>query len=525
MQSSASDGLREGLSDPSAYPHPVEGPVEIHETHISRIFLAGPYAYKTKKACVTEFLDYGTLEARKAACAQELRLNRRFAPDLYLGVVPITRAAGRLCVGTEDDKESEAVEYAVKMHRFPDDALLKERLRRGTLTSEEVHQLAEAVAAFHSAAATADPQLPWGSVPRVGADALANFHDLRISRIASLEPQLSALEQWTKAFLEAESPRFRERVAAGWIRECHGDLHLANVIHWHDRLLPFDGIEFNEGFRWIDVLSDAAFLAMDFAACGHPGLSRSFTSDYLDHTGDRASLPLWRWYLVYRAMVRAKIAAMRAEQNGLTPEEQAVAIEDCREHIALAERFTIPEPRCLWITHGLSGSGKTTGSEQVVQRWGAIRIRSDVERKRALGLETTHRPDPRQSEQLYGEQARQRTYDRLHQLAREILRGGYSVIVDATFLKADQRQQFSELAAEEGVRFAILDFAADPAVLRQRVAARMTAGGDASDAGLEVLEKQLATAQSLTAAERKFIVEMPKSTHREMSDRRLEERE
>lgn len=520
MPSSSSDQLRRGLSDPSAYPHPVEGPVEIYETHISRVFLAGCYAYKTKKACVTEFLDYGTLEARRAACQQELRLNRRYAPELYLAVVPITRLASRFQVGPGDEsrgpheERGETVEYAVKMHRFPDDALLKERLRRGRLTSEEVRQLAQAVAAFHSAAERADPERPssespWGSPERVGADAMANFTALRASGIDALEPQLSAVERWTRDFFEAEAPQFRERIAAGWIRECHGDLHLANVIHWRDRLMPFDGIEFNEGFRWIDVLSDAAFLAMDLAACGHLELSRRFTNDYLDQTGDRGSLQLWRWYLVYRAMVRGKIAAMRAEQPEMTAEEQAEAVEDCRDHIALAEQFTRPEPRCLWITHGLSGSGKTTGSELIVERHGAIRVRSDVERKRALGLPSTHRPDRRQAAELYGERARQVTYDQLHRIAREVLRGGFSVIVDATFLKADQRQRFAELADREGVRFAILDFPADAATLRQRVAARQAAGGDASDAGLEVLEKQIASEQPLTAAERAFVVTIP----------------
>ncbi|WP_164101724.1 bifunctional aminoglycoside phosphotransferase/ATP-binding protein [Candidatus Laterigemmans baculatus] len=529
--------LKHSLSDPAAYPHPVEGPVTFRETHISLIVLAGPYAYKIKKACVTDFLDYGTLAARQAACELELRLNRRYAPDLYLSVVPIHRVGSGLCVGSglsvagshrvgsgegqrqepakeQGQEQGEVVEYAVQMHRFPDDALLKERLRQGRLAGGEIRQLAQTVADFHAAAAKANaglpsPDAPWGSPPRAGGNALANFKVLRNAPLADFEPRLSALEQWTRDFLEAEAAQFWQRIAEGRIRECHGDLHLENVIQWHDRLLPFDGIEFNESFRWIDVLSDAAFLAMDFAACERFDLSHRFTNDYLELSGDREALQLWRWYLVYRALVRAKVAAMRADQPGLTEQERATMIDDCRAHIALAERFTRPEPRCLWITHGLSGSGKTTGSEWVVERCGAIRLRSDVERKRGLGLAPTERPDRQQAAEMYGEAGRQTIYDQLHRLARGVLRGGYSVVVDATFLMADQRQRFAELAKQEGVRFAILDFPADAATLRQRVAERQAAGDDASDAGLEVLEQQFANEEPLSAAERQRIETLP----------------
>ena len=178
---------------------------------------------------------------------------------------------------------------------------------------------------------------------------------------------------------------FSQRVANGFIRECHGDLHLANVIHWRGRLMPFDGIEFNDEFRWIDVMSDATFLAMDLAARGHLDLCRSFINAYLEQTGDHASLALLRWYLVYRALVRSKVASIRSEQAGQSESERKSALEDCQSHIELAYRFTLREPPCLWITHGLSGSGKTTGSECVVQRRGAIRLRSDLERKRHFG--------------------------------------------------------------------------------------------------------------------------------------------
>jgi predicted kinase len=295
----------------------------------------------------------------------------------------------------------------------------------------------------------------------------------------------------------------------GFIRECHGDLHLSNVIHWRDQLIPFDGIEFNDEFRWIDVISDAAFLGMDFAARGHLDLCRSFINAYLEQTGDHASLALLRWYLVYRALVRAKVASIRAQQSGLSEHDRSAAHEDCKDHIDLAYRFTLPEQPCLWITHGLSGSGKTTGSELVVQRRGAIRLRSDIERKRHFGLSPTVHPDARIRAKLYCESANSATYGRLRRLAHSVLRAGYSVVIDAAFLKRPERELFSEMAANEGVGFAILDFHTDEQTLRQRVADRLARNDDASDADVGVLESQLASLEPLTEMEMQHVVDIP----------------
>lgn len=499
-----SQRLVESLRDPACYTDPTSSQIEVHETHISWIFLTDRFAYKVKKPIRTEYLDYSTLEKRTHFCHEELRLNRRYAPGLYLDVVPIVDQNGSLKVGGQ----GAAIEYAVKMHRFPDDALLSQQVERDGLGVSEIRDLARVVAEFHIQAASS-PDDRFGRPESVLEWAQSNFSELLIAAIPETVPALHELEHWTDDYFTRHRAIFSRRPANGFIRECHGDLHLANLIRWQGQLMPFDGIEFNRELRWIDVLSDAAFLVMDLTARGHLELARTFTSDYLEQTGDYASLPLLRFYVVYRALVRAKVLATRAAQPDVAKSESQTLIEDCRDHIELARETAAPPEPTLWITHGLSGSGKSTGCGEVIERRGAIRLRSDIERKRFFGLHPAHRPSGREAEKLYSESANQATYGRLRQLARHVLHAGYPVVVDATFLQIARRQEFAEFAQEEGVPFRILDFPCEEGTLRQRIANRVTLGNDVSDAGIEVLESQLRTAEPLTAEEEAIAVTMP----------------
>lgn len=503
--------LVDGLCTESSYDHPIVGPVDIHETHISWVFLAGDYAYKVKKPITNDFLDYGSLALRKRMCEEELRLDTRYAEGLYLGVVPITADEGQLQV----NGSGVPVEYAIKMHRFPEDALLSRRLEQGTLTTEEVHQLATLVADFHLGATRADHDMPWGAPELVFENMSDIIGDLRAVPCGSPEEheafakQLQNLQHWSQQYFDEHRLLFQQRIHNGFIRECHGDLHLSNVVHWHDRLMPFDGIEFNDDFRWIDVLSDAAFLAMDFAARGHVDLSRLFVNAYLERTGDHASLALLRWYLAFRALVRARVSAMRADQVDVSSSDYNEVIDDCRKHVDLATEFSRPDQPRLWITHGLSGSGKSTGSGIVVARHGTIRLRSDIERKRHYGLPIGHRPNAAETKKIYSMEGNDATYGRMRRLACCILNSGFSVVVDATFLRQRDRESFRSLADSCGVSFAILDFKADESTLRQRIADRVDSGTDASDAGIRVLEAQLREQQPLTPKELQYMVEMP----------------
>ncbi len=498
--------LKVSLTRPEAYPHDVVGEIEVFETDISIVFLVGQFAYKVKKPLTTDFLDYSNLQLREYYCTEEVRLGRRYDETLYLGVVPITLRDGELKVGGD----GEIVEYAVKMTRFPKGSLLSERIDEGLLTSQEVLDLADWIAVFHQSATVCEPEFADGWPDFLNSNSRLLLDRLEDQAIDdSTVATIKVLRDWSTEYFANHRDQFAQRVSDGFIRECHGDLHLQNVVHWGDRLIPFDGIEFNERLRWIDVLSDAAFLAMDLAARGHLDLSRSFINAYVQRSGDYDSLSLLRWFLFYRALVRAMVPMMRASQFDISKEEQDQATIDARRHLDLAYRFTLKETPSLWITYGVSGSGKTTVSESVVQRHDCFRVVSDVERKRLFGLEPTDRVSDIAKKTLYGTEHTATTFQRLGCLARRVLRAGYSVIVDATFLKRQHREQFEQIAKTEGVAFRILECQSDLQTLHQRVADRIAKDTSASDADVNVLNHQLAERDCLSPSERRYVIEIP----------------
>ena len=496
----------ESLSLAAAYPHPVEAAIQVIETHISWVFLAGDYAYKIKKPIKNSFLDYTSLELRKRFYEAEVKLNQRFSEDLYLGVVAIVNDYGQLRIGGS----GEPFEYAVKMKRFPANALLSDRLVHGIVTLKDVRQLAARIADFHQLAAQAETSTRFGSPELVYQEALDNVQEIAESKIDRLSDMISLLHDWTETHYASHQQKFLGRKMGGHIRECHGDLHLGNIVQWQNALIPFDGIEFCDEFRWIDTLSDAAFTAMDFAAHGRMDFCHSFCNAYFEVTGDYEAVHVLNWYLVYRAMVRAKVAALRYAQEESNPLAQAKADTDAKTLVTLAQRLSIVvnAHRCLWITCGVSGSGKTTGSEQIVQQQGALRVRADVERKRLAGLKSDDRLTriDKGLELLYSDEMNSRTYQRLAELAEQLIRGGSGVIVDATFLMKSQRTFFRDLAHQLQVPFHILVFQAAPEILRRRITNRLAENKDASDADLEVLESQLKHQQHLDADEWKFAI-------------------
>ena len=287
--------------------------VEVVETHISWVLLAGDYAYKIKKAVNLGFLDFSTLEKRRFYCAEELRLNRRLAPDLYLEVVPIAGSADHPVL----NGPGPAIEYAVKMRRFPQACLLDQVLLRGELTPETIDAIARRIADFHGRTAIADNESPFGTPERAHLPVAENFAQIR-PRLRDNEDliRLDELERWSEREYQARFNALAARKARGLIRECHGDLHLGNMALLDGEAVPFDCIEFSDNLRWIDVISEAAFLAMDLQDRGRPDLARRFLNAYLEQTGDYEGLEVLRYYLVYRAMVRAKVACIRAGQDG-----------------------------------------------------------------------------------------------------------------------------------------------------------------------------------------------------------------
>ncbi|MEZ6138161.1 MAG: AAA family ATPase [Pirellulaceae bacterium] len=486
------------LSNPNAYPQDPTSTIEQLDTHISLVFLTDNFAYKVKKCLRNSFLDYSSLEQRRHYCFEELRLDRRYAPDLYLDVVPIAYDGQTVQV----EGAGPVIEYAVKMRRFDGQQLLNACLQRDTVSDADIQALATTLATFHTTAQQAGVNVPYGTPASIYQDAIDNFDALEEAPVSlGLSERLGELRQWTEREYLGLAPVLAQRKTLGAIRECHGDLHTGNLVRWRQHWTPFDGIEFNERFRFIDVMSDAGFLGMDLIAKHHSRLSNLFINCYLEETGDYAALQVLRWYMVYRALVRAKVALMRFMQAGSDVELATVTSAELKHLLATAQRIARNRTRRLWITHGPSGSGKSTGALRWVQDVGAIRIRSDVERKRLLGQQATYRPLDSQLSQVYSTEMTHDVYRRLADLASSVLKAGYSPIVDATFLEKKHRDAFVELAAAHAVEMQILDFQAPESVLRARIESRIAIGTDASDAGLTVLEHQLKSAEPLCEQE------------------------
>jgi uncharacterized protein len=482
------------LCEPGCYPHAVSR-IEVIETHISTVLLTGELAYKIKKPVDLGFLDFTTLARRRRCCEDEVRLNRRTAPGIYLDVVPIGGTLEHPAVGSG----SPAIEYAVRMRQFAPGSTLDALLRRGALAPAQVDELASAVAAFHARIAVASPETPYGSPERVWAAALDNFR--QIAAHGGDTAELARLQTWSEAEFAGLRGLVEERRRNGFVRECHGDLHLRNVALIDGRPVPFDCIEFSDALRWVDVISEVAFSVMDLLEHGERALAFRFLNGYLEASGDYAGVTLLRFYLVYRALVRAKIAAIRAGQPGLQREARMQSRDELMHYVRLAVTLTERGGASLLITSGVSGSGKTTVARALAESLGAIRLRSDVERKRLHGLAATARTGAGIGIGLYGPAASAATYGRLAELARVLLPSGFPVIVDAAFLRRAERNALRDVAREAGAQFLIVACDAPPAVLRNRILARGAAGRDASDATLAVLERQIAIRDPLAPQE------------------------
>lgn len=476
------------LLDPAVYPHPVES-VQILETHISWVILTGKWAYKLKKPVNFGFLDYSTLEKRRDFCREELRLNGRLAPQIYVDVVALTEAGGRL----RFEGSGPALEYAVKMRQFPQESLYDRQLSEGRLGHAQMDLLGRFVAQFHERAARVPREAHYGEPDHIQGPARDNFVTL-----LEIEPHraqaLAELRNWTEAVYPGLAPLMAARKTDGFVRELHGDLHLGNIAEMDGLPLPFDGIEFNPELRWIDTTNDLAFLVSDLRHRGRPDLGRRLLDAYLEESGDYAGLALWNYYLVYRWLVRAKVLALRKGQGHPEVETDiGTYLNECLRCLGGAR------PR-LMITHGLSGSGKTFWSQKFLETEDVIRLRSDVIRKRLHGLAPQASSGSALGDGIYSSAQGDRTYRTLAELAGQLLRQGFAVLVDATFLKRAQRDLFRDLAAQEKVPFELVHLEAPPEVLRQRLEARRREN-DASEAGLEVLDHQLRTQEPLQSDE------------------------
>lgn len=512
MQENEQQCLIRALQNPSVFPHASDH-WQLIETHISWVILAGPYAYKIKKALDLGFLDFTTLDKRRFYCEEELRLNSRLAPDLYLTVVPITGTAEQPQLGGS----GAAFEYAVKMRRFSQRELLSEMAEHNRLKDAHIDQIVTQVAKFHLDIPSASAETPYGTPEHVHAPVVENYVQILEHTSKPRHVQwINHLKAWTERQYRLCYQQFEHRKQQGFVRECHGDMHLGNIAMVDDVPVIFDGIEFNPDLYWIDVMSEVAFLFMDLEDHAKRDYAFRFLNGYLELSGDYSGLRVLRYYLAYRATVRAKIASIRLLQqpdHDLKPLSMEGSMQGSMEgsmekslgnferYLQLAMSYTQPQRRVLLITHGLSGSGKSTLSAPLSGHMGAIRIRSDRERQRLFGKGQQNGVAADIDSGVYSSDATSQTYATLENLAKGILESGYPVIIDATFLNRSQRQPFKQLARRLAVPLRILYFHADAAELKKRVAARQREGRDISEAGLKVLEHQLEVYSGLDADE------------------------
>lgn len=471
-------------------------PVALIETLISLVLLAGPLAYKIKKAVNLGFLDFTTLAQRRFYCDEELRLNRRVAPALYLDVVPVTGTPEQPAL----DSTGPVIDWAVRMRAFDQEGLWDCLASRGALGQSHIDALVESLCAFHEAAAAAGPTDACGQAAAVREPVQDTLQTLDALCTAPAERALlEGLRRWEAQSFEALRSRFDQRLREGRVRECHGDLHLGNVTEFDGRTTLFDCLEFSPELRWTDVMSDVGFMAMDLQAHGLPRLSHRFVNGVVERSGDATGLRVLRYHSVYRALVRAKVAALRVAQlSADAPQAQReAALDAVQRYLEVARACSQHAPPALILTHGCSGSGKTLLTQSLLEQCGAIRVRADVERKRLFGLGPLEHSHPALKAQLYTSPATEAMHARLREKAALALASGYTVMLDATFQGHEHRQQARALADRLGAGFAIIDFQASADTLRRRVQQRAHRDDDASEADLSVLEEQLAGAQPL----------------------------
>lgn len=491
----AQSRLVTALLDRQRYPHAAKH-VRIVETHISWVILAGRYAYKIKKSVDLGFLNFTGLARRRDYCNEEIRLNRRLAPQLYLDVIPIG--------GTPETPEFgalPAIEYAVRMRRFSTSKQLDRLATRNKILPSHMDSLAAVIAQFHTSLSLTKTSTGFGTAAATHSAVTKSFEQLQAA-LASREDETSvaALRQAMETEYGKCNYQLEQRHVEGFIRECHGDLHLGNIALIGNQPVPFDCIEFNPALRWIDVMNEVAFTVMDLLRYRRADLAFRFLNGYLESTGDYGGVPLLRYYIAYRAVVRAMVSAIRAGQTSLRQGARTEALAHCRRLVALAGQRLAWRCPALIITHGLPGSGKTTFAQAALERLQAIRIRSDVERKRLFGLAPLG-ASRELADSIYTATATEHTYARLHALARELLTAGTTVIVDAAFLRQSEREYFRRLAHELAVPFAIASLQAGATDLTTRISRRLCESNDASEADLAVLESLQSKQEALSPAE------------------------
>jgi len=482
------------LMQPSIYPEPTVT-VRHLQTHISHLFLTDRYVYKLKKEVDFGFLDFTTLEKRRHFCHEELRLNRRLAPDIYLAVIELRDDGSG---GVSFGGDGTVLDYAVKMRRLPEERMLFRLLDEGLVSKEEIQQIARVVAAFHAVADTDQRISSFGSLTTIRYNWLENLRQtLPYCGVTLSTADHRLIGDWALAILDASADQFEQRVTEGFIRECDGDLHSENIC-LDGQVHIFDCIEFNEQFRFSDTAADVAFLAMDLENHGRRDLAEWFVAAYCQESGDTGLLSVLPLYLVNRAFIRGKVESFRLDDPLLSPEEKQDAKGRAARFFRLARGYILRRrsPQRLLLTCGLTGCGKSVFAVELAFQLGIDYLQADYERKRLAGIQATQR-----GAAIYTDTWNQATYERLAILAAEKLAAGCSVVVDATFRRRADRERFIRLAAEAGVPLSIFELSCPAAVVHQRLSSREQSGDAVSDGTWQIYQQQAAAFERPVEAE------------------------
>jgi uncharacterized protein len=487
-----------GLLHPQAYPHAVHDIVLV-ETPISWVLLTGEFAYKIKRPVRYPFVDLRSRQRRAFLCQEEVRLNRRFAADLYLGTSPICLEGTILRVGGA----GEPIETAVRMRQFDRSEELDRLLEDDRVDPAQLAGFGEELADIHSTMPIARAADPWGQ-PDAVAELLRRNLEECIEAIRGLNTRFDAAagRAALDERLEAARDWLAERRSGAHVRECHGDLHCGNIVRLSARLTPFDCIEFEPAFRWIDVADEIGFVIADMEARGRALHAHAFLSGYLERSGDYGACTHLGLYKAHRSWVRAKVEALRA-QNAPEGTEASRARQQCCRYLECAPRFLAPRRGALILMYGLSGSGKTWLARRLAPELSAVHLRSDIERNRPS---VRHGADS-DGTNTYADEQRRRIYLHLAESAKRVIEGGYTVLVDATFQSRQDRALFRDLACELKIEPIVIHCQAPDTILVQRIQQRAVQGGDRSQATVEVLHQQQRSVEAITPAEGLRVIE------------------
>ena len=474
----------QAMQRPGFYPHGVTT-IRQRDTHISKVFLTGRYVYKIKKPVNLEFLDFTTLEKRRHFCHQEVTLNRRLTRNVYLDVVPITFRDGRYHLAGS----GRPVEYAVKMRQLPDDRSMVRLLRKGKIDEEALQDLARILARFYGRVSTGGHINTFGSWETVWANCEENFRQMEVFVGTILDERMfQIVRAAARSFLRRWQELFEHRIENDKIRDCHGDLRSGHV-YFTDGIQIIDCIEFNERFRYGDIASDLAFLAMDLDYEGYPQIAHSLLKAYVVYTRDQDVFVLLDFYKCYRAFVRVKVNCFRLQEGDLDEHERGRLTTETHRYMDLAYSYAVQFTRpTLWVVCGMPASGKSTIAKELAETLGVKVFRSDVIRKELFALQPYQRMDVPFEEGIYSKGASSLTYGKLLLLGQEEIERGYSVILDATYSSRHERSEVFRLAKDMDTNLMFVECTCPEALLKQRLI-RRDVTSSVSDARLRHFEQ------------------------------------